>query len=134
MIDENKRENISEEINRANNLLNAADYLSAGGFYNDAVSRLYYYLFYHFRALLLSEDLEPKTHEGISRLIGIRFVKTGILDARSSRVFSRLMKYREEADYNPAFLFSEDDYLELREEAVEVGEAARRYLKEKGYL
>ncbi len=95
---------------------------------------LYYYLFYHFRALLLSEELEPKTHEGISRFIGIRFVKTGILDARSSRVFSRLMKYREEADYNPAFLFSEDDYLELREEAVEVAEAVRRYLKEKVYL
>jgi hypothetical protein len=134
VIDENKRENIREEINRANHLLDAADYLNAGGFYNDAVSRLYYYLFYHFRALLLSEDLEPKTHEGISRLIGIRFVKPGILDVKSSRVFSRLMKYREEADYNPAFSFSEDEYLELREEAVEVGDAVRGYLREKGYL
>ena len=30
--------------------------------------------------------------------------------------FSRLMKYREEADYNPSYMFTREDYIELKKE------------------
>ena len=45
MTGENIRENIRDEILKAANLLAAADLLAENGFINDAVSRLYYYLF-----------------------------------------------------------------------------------------
>jgi hypothetical protein len=55
--------------------------------------------------LLLSKEFEPtyglveKTHEGTLRLLSLHFTKPGILDAETSHTFTRLMKYREEADY-----------------------------------
>jgi len=42
--------------------LSAAEYLLKGGYYNDAVSRAYYGMFYASRALLASRDLHPKGH------------------------------------------------------------------------
>jgi len=69
-------------------------------------SRLYYYIFYHVRALLLSKGLEPKTHEGSLRLLSLHFVKEGILSNKMSHIFSKLMKFREEADYNPSYVFT----------------------------
>jgi hypothetical protein len=43
------------------------------------------------------------------------------------------MKYREEADYNPAYVFTLEDFNELRAEADELSGQIRTYLKEKGY-
>jgi hypothetical protein len=45
-----------------------------------------------------------------------------------------MMKYREEADYNPAYIFSKEDYIELRKEVVELSDEIIAYLKEKDYL
>jgi hypothetical protein len=44
------------------------------------------------------------------------------------------MKYREEADYNPAYIFSKEDFNGLREEMGERKENIRAYLKGKDYL
>jgi len=45
-----------------------------------------------------------------------------------------MMKYREEADYNPAYIFSKEDFVELRKEVGELSDEIMAYLKEKGYL
>ena len=112
MTEENKKRNIAEEIVRAGEAMGAADLLFERGFLNDAVSRLYYFVLYHIRALLLSKGLEPKSHEGALRLFALHFVKEGLFEAKVSHVFSKLMKYREEADYNPSYTFTKEDYIE----------------------
>src|SRR3972149_9694761 len=99
MTEENKRENIKNELDRASKAIDAAILLFENDFLNDAVSRLYYFLLYNIRALLLTEGLEPKSHEGSLRLLGLHFVKKGIFSPSDSHIFSKLMKYREEADY-----------------------------------
>src|SRR3972149_1078262 len=43
--------------------LKAATVLFEKTLLNDAVSRLYYFLLYNIRALLLTKGLEPKSHE-----------------------------------------------------------------------
>jgi uncharacterized protein (UPF0332 family) len=134
MTGENIRENISEEIIRAANLLAAADLLAENGFINDAVSRLYYYLFYYVRAFLLTESLQPKTHEGTLRLLGMHFVKKGVINHNISLVYSKLMKYRQDADYNPAFFFAESDFKEFREDVVRAASDIQDYLKRRGYI
>jgi len=101
VTEKNKKSNIDEELSRAETALGAADLLGANGYLNEAVSRLYYYLLYEIRALLLTEGFEPKTHEGALRLFSLHFVKNGSFPSDSSHTFSKLMKYREEADYNP---------------------------------
>jgi len=93
--DENKRANIREEMDRANEAIRASNLLFENGFLRDAISKLYYSLLYSIRALLLTEGLEPKSHEGALRLIGLRFVKPRAFEAKDSHVFSKLMKFSD---------------------------------------
>jgi uncharacterized protein (UPF0332 family) len=101
---------------------------------NDAVSRLYYFLLYHIRAVLLDKDLEPKSNEGALRLFSLHFVKAGAFKPAAAHLFSRLMKYREEADYNPSYMFVEADYLQLRAEVEALMGRICGYLQAQGYL
>lgn len=134
MIEENKRENIREEMQRAAEAKRAAELLFINGFIRDAVSKLYYFLLYGIRAVLLTKGVEPKSHEGALRLFGLHFVKEGIFDSKGSHVFSKLMKFREEADYNPSYIFTKEDFNDLRKEAETLFQAIKVYLWEKGYF
>ena len=44
------------------------------------------------------------------------------------------MKYREEADYNPSYTFSNEDFQKLREETQGLTKRINGYLTENGYL
>ena len=134
MTEENKRENIKNELDRASKAMDAAVLLFENDFLNDAISKLYYFLLYNIRALLLTEGLEPKSHEGLLRLLGLHFVKKGIFETKASHIFAKLMKYREEADYNPSYVFSRGDFVEFRKEAEYLSDKIRDYLVKKGYL
>jgi uncharacterized protein (UPF0332 family) len=132
--EDNKKANIREEIDRANEAIRAANLLFANGFLRDAVSKVYYSLLYSIRALLLTEGLEPKSHEGALRLFGLHFVKPGAFEARDSHIFSKLMKFREEADYNPSYTFTPEDFAEFKTEAQGVIQKITNYLRNKDYL
>jgi uncharacterized protein (UPF0332 family) len=132
--EENKRENIREEIQRARKAREAAQLLMDNDFANDAVSKLYYFVLYGIRAVLLTKGLEPKSHEGALRLFGLHFVKEGVFLSKDSHVFSKLMKFREEADYNPSYLFTKEDFENVVEEADNLFLKIRGYLREKNYL
>ena len=134
MNEDNKRANIREEMDRANEAIRAANLLFANGFIRDAVSKVYYCLLYSIRALLLTEGLEPKSHEGALRLFGLHFVKPGAFEAKESHIFSKLMKLREEADYNPSYTFAPDDFAEFKSEAEGIIQKITDYLKSKTYL
>jgi uncharacterized protein (UPF0332 family) len=134
MTEENKKDNINNELDRASKIMDAASLLFDKGFLSDAVSRLYYFLLHNIKALLLTLGLEPKSHEGVLRLFSLHFVKTGIFEAKTSHIFAKLMKYREEADYNPSYVFTSEDFVELRKEAGYLSDKIKGYLIEKGYL
>lgn len=133
MTAENQKKNIQEELARAAESLQAARLLFDKQLFNDGVSRLYYFIFHSVKALLLTKGLEPKSHEGALQLLGMHFVKTGIVQPSDSHVFARLMKYRQEADYNPSYLFTSDDIEIFSREAQEFGKKIIQYLKEHHY-
>jgi uncharacterized protein (UPF0332 family) len=132
--EENKRKNIREEMEKAGETINAATLLFDNGFFNDAISRLYYCVLHNVRALLLTEGLEPKSHEGALRLLSLHFVKEGIFEPRVSHTFSKLMKYREEADYNPSYVFTAEDFVDFKREAEDLSNRIRAFLRSKNYL
>lgn len=134
MNEQNKKKNISEELQRANEVIKAASILYKEGLLNDAVSRLYYFVLYNIRALLLTKGLQAKSHEGALRLFGLHFVKEKIFSTKSSHIFSKLMKYREEADYNPSYMFTAEDFSEFNKEALGLAEDIHAYLKKTNYL
>ena len=134
MTEENKKENIKAELDRASMALDAATLLFENGFLSDAISRLYYFMLHTIRALLLTIGLEPRSHEGVLRVFGLHFIKTGIFGIRESHIFASLMKYREEADYNPAYTFAKEDYMEFKEQAQKLSDKIKGFLRQKGYL
>ena len=134
MKEKNQRENVREEIDHAKESMKAADLLFNNGFIRDAVAKLYYSLLYMVRAILLTKGLEPRSHEGALRLFGLHFVKQGIFEAKDSHVFSRLMKYRQEADYNPSYTFTLEDYVEFKKEAEMVMQRITSRLEKESYL
>lgn len=133
MIEKNKKANIQEEINRAEEAMKAANLLFENGFVKDAISKLYYVLLYYIRCLLLTKGLEPKSHEGALRLFSLHFVKTGVFDPKDSHIFSKLMKYREEADYNPSYIFTPEDFENFKNDVEGLTQKITTYLREKGY-
>jgi uncharacterized protein (UPF0332 family) len=88
------------DLTLAAETLRAAEYLLKGGYYNDAVSRAYYAMFYAARALLASRDLHPKGHKGLIIQFGLEFVKKGFIEETYGRALSYAKERRETVDYN----------------------------------
>jgi uncharacterized protein (UPF0332 family) len=88
------------DLTLAAETLEAAEYLLKGGYYNDAVSRAYYSMFYAARALLASRDLHPKGHKGLILQFGLEFVKKGFIEETYGRALSHAKERRETVDYN----------------------------------
>lgn len=128
MTEDNRKENIRAELVRATEALAAATLLYENGYISDAISRLYYFVLYHVRALLLSKGLEPRSHDGALRLLGLHFVREGLMDKRAAQVFSKLMKFREEADYNPISMFAKEDFVTFKGEAEIFAASVKSYL------
>lgn len=134
MTQKNKKENISEELKRAEEAKKAFELLCTQALFKDAISRLYYYLLHCVKALLLTEGFEPKTHEGALRLFSLHFVKKGVFEPKTGHIFSKLMKLREEADYNPSYVFAKDDIEELRKEAESLSRLVKDYLRKDRWI
>jgi uncharacterized protein (UPF0332 family) len=56
---------IKQLIARAEVRLKAAEYLHEKGFYEDAVSRAYYSMYFAATVLLLTKNITVKTHKGL---------------------------------------------------------------------
>ena len=129
MTEDNRKENIRAELERAAEAIAAATLLYENGYISDAVSRLYYFVLYNIRALLLSKGLEPRSHEGAIRLLGLHFVREGLMDKSTAQIFSKLMKFREEADYNPVSMFTKEDFVALKGEAEVLAALIKKHLE-----
>jgi len=133
VTEQNRAHAVAEEKRRANDALRAADLLVANELYSDAISRLYYCVLARVRALLLTLDLETRSHEAALRLLSLHFVKAGTLPRETAHVFAKLMKFREEAAYNASYLFTAEDFDELRIEALRLAQATEALIRAAGY-
>lgn len=99
MTPENRLAAIRAELARGDEARRAAEVLTREGLLRDAMSRAYYATLHYARALLLTKDEEPTTHEGVLRRFSFHFVKTGLLTLDEGKILGRLHKLREDADY-----------------------------------
>ena len=134
MTAQNQKLNIREELDRVDVCLQSVEVLRRSNLHSDAVSRLSYYVLYHVRALLLTLGMEARSHEDALRYFSLYFVKEGPFPASASHLFSRLMKYREEADYNPSYAFEASDVDGFIDEARILCKRIRDHLREQGLL
>ena len=129
MTEDNIKRNVTLEIAQAEEVFEEAETLFKAGLFRGSISRTYYALFHYVRALVFTLGLEPRTHQGLTHLFHLHFVKTGSIDNRTARIFSRLQKYREQSDYDSAITFERRDVEEELRAARTFRKAIRKHLK-----
>lgn len=121
---------INYRIQRAYETLQEADYNAVGKYYNTAVNRLYYSVFYAANALLLSKEIVCGTHKGIKNILSLHFIKTGLLDVCHGKSFNQLFINRQSGDYEDFIFCDLELFNSLRPKAEEFIKAVEKLLKE----
>lgn len=106
MTEPDRQTAVRESLSRGDEALRAADMLLASGLLRDAVSRAYYGVLHHVRALLHSRGLDAKTHAGAFQLLHREFVKPGRITAVPGWQLAGLQRSRELADYDESVAFA----------------------------
>ena len=124
-----EEEEIEILIGRAKRRLDAASHLFKEGFYEDAVSRAYYSMYFAAKALLLKRNITVKTHKGLLSKFGLEFVDKGVVEKYYGRALRIAEELREEADYSTSREITEEEaksvindadaFLKRIEEAIE---------------
>jgi len=81
----------------------AARVLADNGFWNSAVNRLYYSVFYAVSALLVFHDIQTKKHSSVKSQFSLHFIKTGVFDKKYGQLLSELFDWRQKGDYENIF-------------------------------
>jgi uncharacterized protein (UPF0332 family) len=134
VTEENKRLNIRFEWDKSTESLKEVDALMKSGLWAATVSRAYYGVFYLARALVFSMGLEARSHGGLVHLLSANLVRAGKFPADLVRIFSRMQRQREDADYQTALTFDESTAIEARESFIKFRTAVEEYLVKEGFF
>jgi len=103
-----RQEYAKYRIESAHKTFNAAKVLADNGFWNSAVNRLYYSLFYAVNALLVINEIQTKSHSATKSQFLLFFVKTGKFDKRYGKLLTELFDWRQKGDYENIFDYDSD--------------------------
>lgn len=110
---EDRRAIIEYRKERSYLALREAEYVAKGGFWNLAANRLYYSALYMCMAVLISRGISASTHEGVSRMMNLHFIKPGILKSEDGKLLGRLFRMRKTGDYDDLSDWEEEEILPL---------------------
>lgn len=110
---DSKNEIIAYRRQKAHELLNEVQLLIDNKLWNSAVSRMYYACFHIVSALLISRDVNVKTHSGIRQAFALHCVKTRIIPVEIGRVFMKLYDKRQSSDYDDFIYFKEEEVIPM---------------------
>jgi uncharacterized protein (UPF0332 family) len=96
--------------------------------YKDSINRAYYSIFHALRAVLAIEAIDFKKHSAIIAYFRQHYIKTGIFDAKYSKMIGAAYMIRNQSDYEDFFIVSKADATMQYESAVEICEAVQKYL------
>jgi uncharacterized protein (UPF0332 family) len=111
---------IKELQEKADYNLKAAETLIKDGFYDIAVSRAYYAMFYCATAVLLTKGLHFSKHSGVISAFNLHFIKPGIFPQDSFKQLRDIYEARSESDYALTSI--------SKEEAVTILESAGTFV------
>ena len=70
-------------------------------------------------SLLLKHNIETQSHDGARSQFGLHFVKTGMIDKKYGKLFSKLFDYRRKGDYGDLYDYEEEIVNHLIKQAEE---------------
>ncbi len=125
-------EEVEHLLSQAELRLKAAQHLLKEGFYDDAVSRAYYSMYFATSALFLTRNIQVKTHRGLIARFGQEFVGKGLIERHFGRMLRIAEELRSEADYSITREISEEEAAATVEDAEKFLHRAREVLDEIG--
>jgi len=90
-----------------------AKYLASIKSWNSSMNRLYYACFYAVLALFSKYNISSRKHSGAKTQFSLHFIKTGLLDIETGRLFGDLFDLRQKGDYGDFSDFEEKDVTPL---------------------
>jgi len=120
MNSKEKKEYIQYRIETSKKTYEAAKVLADNGFWNSAVNRLYYALYYAVNALLVLNGIETKSHAGAKTQFTATFIKTRKFDKKYGRLLSELFDWRQKGDYENIFDYDNESVQPLFEPVEEM--------------
>ena len=94
MTPEERKAYVKYRIETAYKTYGAAKLLGDNGYWNSAVNRLYYSLFYVVSALLVLNEIKTKSHSATKNQFSLHFIKTGKLDKKYGKLLALLFDLR----------------------------------------
>lgn len=100
-------------------------------FWDMIANRLYYAAYYTASALLLQDGFSVQTHNGIIQMLGLHYIKTGVLDRKYGTLYGQLFSLRQTGDYGDTFGLTEEQVRPLLEQTAEMIEKIESIINEK---
>lgn len=113
LTDEERKILVYNKVRRARETWAETIGIIKSGYWYAAANRMYYACYYMASALLLKNGYNAHTHCGIIGLLGLHFVKTGIVSSDMGRFYSQLFELRQTGDYDEWRVIAECDILPL---------------------
>ncbi|MCF6297852.1 MAG: HEPN domain-containing protein [Flavobacteriaceae bacterium] len=98
-----RTEYVKYRLESSQKTFDAAKVLAENEFWNSAVNRLYYSLYYAVNALLVMNKIQTKSHSATKSQFSLHFVKTGKFDKKYGKLLSELFDWRQKGDYENIF-------------------------------
>ena len=115
-------------VRKAEHSIDAAKVMKKTGYFDFAVSRAYYAMFYLAEAFLLEKGLAFSKHSAVHAAFGEHFVRTGLVPTDLHRALIHGMEARVTGDYDSTKEVSVDEAEEQIANAEQFMEAARQRL------
>jgi uncharacterized protein (UPF0332 family) len=104
---------IAFRVQKAKDTLAEAEGIATLNYWNAVANRLYYSCFYMASALLIKHNYMAQTHNGVIHLLGLHFIREGIISKEAGKLYSKLYELRQTGDYDDLFNLTENDVLPL---------------------
>jgi uncharacterized protein (UPF0332 family) len=98
---------IKYRFHRSEESFDEALILAENGKWNAVINRLYYSCFYAVISLLIKNNIETQSHDGARIQFGLQFIKTGKIDKKYGKLFTKLFDLRQKGDYGDLYDYDE---------------------------
>lgn len=109
MMSNDNHELIKYRVSRSKETLREAILMANNNHWNAVANRLYYAVFYIVNALLIKNNLNFSSHNGVKSQFHKNFIKPGIVTIELGKIYSRLFNLRQEGDYIDLTRFKKSD-------------------------
>ncbi len=125
---------VLKRLEKAGERLKTAQHLYEQAYYEDSISRSYYAIFFATKALLLTKDIDPRTHSGVKNQFTQHFVKTKEIEPEFGDILKEAKEIREMGDYDEFYIASSEEARSQLENAQKFLQRVKEILQEKGFL